>query len=192
MEREHGSLILAAIRQARQARSTDRSASGCVTVSSPVWPRGWTHSPTHWPEHCHPGPSGPGPPFVGSVAPTPGKPWRIRIARWPADRGKRCCPDDRSPCLGPVDRRHRPRVGLATPVDPLCVVRDRDRRLSSRSGDAPARRIRCRGSGDRRSVGPGCLLPERQVPITGTRRDGAMRVFVGGATQPASFRTQRR
>ena len=75
MERDHGSLILGAIRQARKAR-----VGRTVGLGRPLRPvrqprrRDGHAPPMPWPPPCRPGRSGPGPPSAGSVAPIPASP----------------------------------------------------------------------------------------------------------------------
>ena len=70
MEREHGSLIRAALYNARRNRSAERDASGRGTACSSPWPTGWTPSPAPWPPPCRRGRSGSAPRCAGSAAPT--------------------------------------------------------------------------------------------------------------------------
>ena len=115
MEREHGSLILAALRQARQARSAERNASGARYGLFVTLADGMDTLPRTLAAALPPGTVRTGDGRASDQPARPGLPLAGRAARRPADRGRRRGPGDRGPRLGPPDRRLRPRPGPAAP-----------------------------------------------------------------------------
>ena len=177
MEREHGSLIRAAWRQRSRDRATrqhERQASGArygmfvsLADGMDVLPRTLAAAlaagnRSHQFRRPAVEPQRAGLSLAGRAA---GR----------AAAGSRCRDrDDRGSFHGPDDRHGRPWPGSSASRDPLRLVDHRQRRLPSRPGPAPARRLWRRGPGDRAPIDPGGLVLERQVPQPRARGHGAL------------------
>ena len=187
MEREHGSLILGAIRQARKSRSAERGASGAA-----LWPvRQPGRRDGHPPQRpARRPPASDRPDRDLGPADRPGRPEQAlagRAARRPADRGRRRDPDDRGARLRPADRRPRPELALQLRSIPyassaiVTVAYPRDRVAHPLDGFGvvvPAV--------EGRSILAASFLSVK-FPTRAPAGTALIRVFVGGATQPGLY-----